>query len=159
MDVYVWSKNWINKINISYYFLINIISHDLSFNIFMKHQGRCITFSSIRTAGYFIHKAFSTIKKFLQNCVMCRKLRLPLAKKRMSDLPEDRLHCSPLFAYVGLDVFGPFEVSDVINTRWTHAAKKSWAVAFTCLNSRATHREPLHSLDVNRMKNALRTAP
>ena len=43
-----------------------------------KHQRRCKTLSAIRTAGYFIHKASSTIKKFLQNCVICRKLRLPL---------------------------------------------------------------------------------
>ena len=74
----------------------------------------------------------------------------------MSDLPEDRLHCSSPFAYVGLDVFGPYEVFDGINTRRTHAAKKSWAVIFTCLNSRATHIEPLPILDVNSIKNALR---
>ena len=121
-----------------------------------KHQGRRITLSAIRTARYFIHKASSTIKKFLQNCVICRKLRLPLGEQRMSDFSECRLHCSPPFAYVGLDVFGPYEVSDGINTRRTHAAKKCWAVIFTCLNFRVTHIEPLPTLDVNSMKNALR---
>ena len=74
----------------------------------------------------------------------------------MSDLPADRLHCSPTFANVGSDVFGPYEVLDGINSRRTHAAKKSWAVIFTCLNSHVTHIEPLPSLDVNSMKNALR---
>ena len=121
-----------------------------------KHQGRVITLSAIREAGYYIYRASSTIKKFLRDCVTCRKLRLPLGEQRMSDLPSDRLQCSPPFSYTGVDVYGPYEVSDGIVTRRTQSKKKCWAVLFTCMNSRATHIEPLPTLDINSMKNALR---
>ena len=54
-----------------------------------RHQGRCtcITVSAIRDAGFFIHCASSTIRKFISNCVICKKLCRPLESQRMNDLP------------------------------------------------------------------------
>jgi len=122
----------------------------------VKHQGRVITLSAIREAGFYIPKASSTVRKIVRECVECRRLRLPLAVQKMSDLPKDRLQCAPPFTYTGMDVFGPYIVSDGVNTRRTNSNKKCWALIFTCLNSRATHIEPLPFLDTSTLKNAIR---
>jgi len=121
-----------------------------------RHQGRSITLSALRQAGYFIPKASSTVRKLVNSCVTCRKLRAPMGEQRMADLPADRLECAPPFSNVGIDVFGPYEVSDGCTTRRYSSLKKCWALIFTCLNSRATHIEPLPHLDISSMKNALR---
>lgn len=121
-----------------------------------KHQGRCITMSSIRNAGYFIHKGSSIIRKLIRNCVLCKKQRLPLGHQRMADLPPDRLEPVPPFTNTGMDVLGPYEITDGLCTRRTKSMKKIWAVIFTCLDSRAIHLEPLPFLDTTSMKNAMR---
>ena len=124
----------------------------------VKHQGRHITLSVIRKAGYFIHKASSSIRSVISNCVVCKKLRLPLTEQRMNDLPRDRLDVSPKFSNTGMDVFGPYLVSDGTTTRRSKENKKCWVLILTCLtlNSRATHIEPLPSLDTSCLKNAIR---
>ena len=121
-----------------------------------KHQGRSITLSAIRKAGFFIHRASAVIRSFISKCVNCRKLRLPLSEQRMSDLPADRLESVPPFTNSGVDIFGPYSVVDGATTRRSCSTKKCWAVIFTCLVSRATHIEPLPSLDTSSMINALR---
>ena len=74
----------------------------------------------------------------------------------MSDLPYDRLQVSAPFTFTGMDVFGPFLVTDGKTTRKNASSKKTWAIVFTCLVSRAVHIEPLPSLDISCFKNALR---
>ena len=122
----------------------------------VKHQGRSVTLSSLRENGIFINKASSTIRKIIRDCVICKKLRLSLNNQKMSDLPRDRLECAPPFTSCGMDVFGPFHVSEGKQTRRSTSTKKVWAVIFTCMSSRATHLEPLPFLDTSSMKNAIR---
>ena len=120
-----------------------------------NHQGRHITHSAVRSAGYFIEKGSSIIKKFINSCVMCRKLRFSCAKQLMADLPSDRVEATPPFLRTGLDVMGPWVVSDGLSTRHHNRQKKFWAVLFTCLASRAVHIELIPSMDTSSMKNAL----
>ena len=40
-----------------------------------RHQGRTITLSCIRHAGYFIQNGSSVIKKYIRSCITCKKLR------------------------------------------------------------------------------------
>lgn len=122
----------------------------------VRHQGRSITLSALRLSGYFIPKASLTLRRIIKSCVMCRKLRAPLEHQRMADLPQDRLESVPPFTNVGIDVFGPYSISDGANTRRNSANKKCWALLLVCLNSRAVHIEPLPHLDISSMKNALR---
>ena len=51
----------------------------------------------------------------------------------MGDLPEDRVTPSPPFSYVGVDVFGPWEII-TRKTRGGVVNSKRWAVLFTCLS-------------------------
>ena len=121
-----------------------------------RHQGRHLTLGAIRSAGYHIEKSSKAIKNFIGNCVVCRKLRIPLLQQKMADLPAERLQQSPPFTYTALDVFGHFLVHDgTVATRRTKCTKKLWALLLTCMVSRAVHIEPLPSLDTSSMRNAL----
>ncbi|XP_032426233.1 uncharacterized protein LOC116724575 [Xiphophorus hellerii] len=73
----------------------------------------------------------------------------------MADLPADRLSMDPPFTYIGLDVFGPWNVV-ARRTRGGLAHSKRWAVIFTCMAVRAVHIEVIESLDTSCFINALR---
>ncbi|XP_035984676.1 uncharacterized protein LOC118558276 [Fundulus heteroclitus] len=85
----------------------------------------------------------------------CRRLRAPLSIQKMANLPADRLSTDPPFSSVGLDVFGPWNVSSR-RTRGGFAQSKRWAVIFTCMSIRAVHIEVIESLDTSSFINALR---
>ena len=73
----------------------------------------------------------------------------------MADLPVERLTPAPPFTFVGLDVFGPWQVI-TRKTRGGTANSKRWAVIFTCLTVRAIHIELVESMDTSSFINALR---
>ena len=122
----------------------------------VRHQGRYITAGSVRQAGFHIFKGPATIKKMINNCVVCRKMRGSSRHQRMADLPPSRLEESPPFTHVGLDLFGPYLVHDGISTRRTKASKKVWVLLVTCLVSRAIHVEVLPYLDTHSLQLGLR---
>jgi len=132
---------------------ILLIKH---FHESVHHQGRFITTGAIRQAGYYILNGTSAVKKFINSCVTCRKLRAKTMEQKMSDLPADRLHENPPFTYSGMDVCGPFHLSEGIGTRGRKSSIKVWAILFICLVSTAVHVEVLPSLDISHFKNSLR---
>jgi hypothetical protein len=74
----------------------------------------------------------------------------------MADLPSDRMVQEAPFTNTGLDVFGPWKVSEGRATRRVVGHTKCWALVLTCLSSRAVHVEILPNMDTNSFKNALR---
>ena len=84
-----------------------------------KHQGPHISVGSIIQAGYFIENGRQLIRKFIKDCVICRKLRAPCEHQIMADLPFDSLEATPPF-----DIFGPFFIYDGIRRRSNKATKK-----------------------------------
>lgn len=77
----------------------------------VKHQGRHITEGRIRLSGYWIVGGKRLVTSIIFNCVTCRRLRKCLDHQKMSDLPEERvLPGYPPFSFVGVDVFGPWEI-------------------------------------------------
>ena len=74
----------------------------------------------------------------------------------MSNLPPCRVEEVPPFYHSGIDVFGPFVVSDRKATRGTRGTIKVWGLLITCMISRAIHVEPLNGLDTSSLKNSLR---
>lgn len=73
----------------------------------------------------------------------------------MANLLTERLSTDPPFAFVGLDVFGPWQVT-ARRTRGGEADCKRWAVLFTCTSVRAVHIEVMESMDASSFINALR---
>ena len=59
------------------------------------------------------------------------------------------------FNFVGVDVFGPFMVSEGATTRRRASSVKIFVLLVTCLASRAIHLEPLAGMDTSSMINAL----
>jgi hypothetical protein len=120
-----------------------------------KHQGRHFTRGRIRAAGYWTIGEKRLVNRVIHECVSCRKLRGKLAYQNMADLPSERLTPAPPFTYVGLDVFGPWQVV-TRRTRGGVAKNKRWAVIFTCLTVRAVHIEIIEAMDTSSFLNALR---
>lgn len=76
----------------------------------VKHQGRHFTEGALRAAGYWIIGGKRLISSVLHKCVICRQLRRKTEVQLMANLPPERLQVSPPFTYVGVDVFGPWQV-------------------------------------------------
>ena len=121
-----------------------------------QHQGRHITSSAIRAAGFYLERERHAVRHFLGKCTMCRKLRGAPENQLMANLPMDRTEPTPPFTNTGLDVFGHWFVREGLSTRRNASLRKVWAVLFTCLSSRAVHIEVLASMDTPTFINALR---
>ena len=121
-----------------------------------NHQGRTITLAAVRSAGYFIDGCRKLVSSIIKTCVICQKLRGKPVTPKMADLPLDRLEETPPFTNSGVDMFGPFIITDGANTRRNAATKKVWGLLFICMTTRAVHIESVPGLDVNSFRNALR---
>ena len=73
----------------------------------VEHQGRGMTYNSIRSSGFWIIGGGSAVSSHISKCVKCRKFRGAPQEQKMADLPEDRLKPAPPFTYSGVDYFGP----------------------------------------------------
>ena len=119
------------------------------------HQGRKITEGEIRSNGFWIIGTKRLISTLIRTCVLCRKLRGKVEVQKMADLPEDRLTPGPPFSAVGVDTFGPWNVT-IRRTRGGAAQSKRWAIIFTCLTIRAVHIELIEEMSSSSFINALR---
>ena len=115
-----------------------------------------ITHSSLRTDGFYIPGARRMIESFIHSCGTCRRLRGQPVAPKMADLPLERLHETPVFTYVALDIWGPYFVTEGASTRRNSANKKHWGLVFICQVTRAVHVESLCSMDTSAVVNALR---
>ena len=108
-----------------------------------SHQGKGMTLNAIRSNGFWVVSGSSTVVSAISSYVKCQKLRGAVQEQRMSDLPEDRLESTPPFTYCAVDYFGPFIVKD------GRKELKRYGVLFTCMASRAMHRETANSLETD----------
>ena len=120
------------------------------------HQGRMLTHSALRSNGFYIPGARRLIESYISTCGTCRRLRGEPVTPKMADLPLERLHETPAFCYVSLDLWGPYHVTEGQTTRKNSSTKKMWGVVFVCQTTRAVHVESVMSLDTTAMVNALR---
>ena len=116
----------------------------------VHHQGRGITLNHVRSSGFWIIGARRIVSSVIHKCVMCRRLRGPVSVQKMADLPADRTVDAPPFTYVGVDLFGPFQVKE------RRSIIKRYGVIFTCMASRAIHLEVANDLTTDSFINALR---
>ena len=120
-----------------------------------QHQGRVFTHGLVRRSGFWIIGGKRLINSILEKCIKCKKLRGKGQIQKMADLPMDRVSPVPPFSYVGLDVFGPWQIC-ARRTRGGLAHSKRWAVLFVCMSTRAIHIEVIESMDTSSFINALR---
>lgn len=77
----------------------------------VKHHGRHFTEGVIPARGLWIIEAKRCISSVIHRCVSCQKLLERREEQQMADLPAEHLQTEPHFSFVGLDVFGPWEVT------------------------------------------------
>ena len=123
------------------------------FHELVQHQGRHITEGAIRAGGFWLMGGKQTVSRVIHQCVICRRVRGKTITQKMGDLPPDRIQPSPPFTYVGVDVFGPWQVS-ARQTRGGSSSSKRWAVLFACLVSRAIHIEIIEELSTSSFINS-----
>ncbi|XP_041458034.1 uncharacterized protein LOC121410188 [Lytechinus variegatus] len=116
----------------------------------VNHMGRGSTHNQLRQAGYWVIGGSSAVSAIITKCVTCKRLRGPLEKQKMADLPTDRLEQAPPFSYCAVDYFGPFSITEKRST------VKRYVALFTCMASRAVHLESANSLDTSSFINCLR---
>ena len=95
--VLITSHHPIAKIIIQYY-------------VKLKHQGRRLASTAIRSADYLSQKCSELMKTIIKGCFICNRLHAPLTDQYMSDLPKHRISHSPPFTYAGIDLCGISEI-------------------------------------------------
>ncbi|XP_072384382.1 uncharacterized protein [Diabrotica undecimpunctata] len=117
------------------------------------HSGPQNTLSQIRLK-YWPLNGLREVKKVTHQCMVCFKFRAKPATQIMADLPKERLNSSRVFAHVGLDFGGPFQIK-VSNLRKAPLLK-SYIALFVCLSTRAVHIEVVSGLSTETFLLALK---
>lgn len=100
-----------------------------------NHEGVAATLLRTRRKAWVV-QGRRTVKKVIDECIICKKRRARLCRQVMSDLPRERTSRANPFEHTTLDLFGPFEVKDAVKQR---VKKKVWGVMYCCMASRAVH--------------------
>ena len=120
------------------------------------HSGRDLTLNLLRES-YWIINAKSLIRKVLNDCMYCKRLRIHPNSPFMSDLPPERLSSFlPPFYFTGVDYFGPLTIKLNRKTRGTSGTAKRYGALFTCMTTRAVHLELAGDLSTDSFILALR---
>ncbi|KFD48888.1 hypothetical protein M514_10251 [Trichuris suis] len=102
-------------------------------------------------AQFWILGGRRSVRRVIDRCLYCRRMNATPLQPIMAPFPKERLRCSaPAFVNVGIDCFGP---SQVIVKR---SLVKRYGCMFSCLVSRVSHLEVLHSMDAHSFMMALR---
>ncbi|XP_075162850.1 uncharacterized protein LOC142235483 [Haematobia irritans] len=100
------------------------------------HHGNNSTVINEIRQRYWVPALRSAVNKVTSKCTKCKIRKAAPQQPIMGQLPVDRVtpNIRP-FSYVGLDYFGPLDVTI------RRQREKRWAALFTCLTIRAVHLE------------------
>nr|XP_037875890.1 uncharacterized protein LOC119630457 [Bombyx mori] len=116
----------------------------------MHHAGTEATIAECRQS-YWVLRLRPVTRSVIHNCLPCRIRKDTPPRPATGDHPPSRLaHHRRPFTYVGLDYFGPYQVTTGRSTQ------KHYVAIFTCLTTRAVHLEPAESLSTDSAVIALR---
>ena len=80
----------------------------------IDHLVVATTICKIRSR-FWVTQLTKMVNSIRMKCVTCRKSDKKLTQQRMSQLPDHRLKPSPAFYNTFVDLFGPFQISGVVN--------------------------------------------
>ena len=99
---------------------------------------------------YWVSNYFSTVKKVLKNCIVCRTLNEPAIKLNQNEYRDFRLNPNQKpFSDIYIDNAGPFMV-ELCGTR-----TKVWLLLITCLFTRAINIKICRSANVDEFMKAM----
>ena len=97
-------------------------------------HGGCYTLLSHLRKKFWIESFFSTVKKVLKDCIICRRFNSRTVKLNQNKYRDFRANPPKVpFKYVFIDYFGPFTV------KYNKNRQKVWILIFTCLWSRSVN--------------------
>ena len=115
----------------------------------LGHGGASMTLNQLLQC-YWILRSTAVVCRVLNSCMHCRQRYEKPGAQKMADLPPSCLQIyTYLFAYCGVDYFGP-----LLMKQWRSQVKK-YGCLFTCLTSRAIHIEVAMDLTTDAFINAL----
>ncbi len=117
------------------------------------HAGRRFLESYLAAQYWLIGGRTNLIKKVCAKCVICCRFRKETSKQLMGQLPVTRLSVSFPFAYVGVDLAGPFQGKCVGHR--SLIKHKIYLAIFICLSTRAVHLELVSDLSTARFLESL----
>ncbi|GAB0099939.1 uncharacterized protein DMENIID0001_161440 [Sergentomyia squamirostris] len=109
----------------------------------MLHAGTQLTLNQVNTE-YWIIKAKSIVKKIINRCMYCAKLKTQTFNQLMGSLPEPRITIAPPFSRSGIDYAGPIITRR--NKGRGNINEKSYIAVFVCLVTKAMHLEAVTDL-------------
>jgi hypothetical protein len=124
---------------------------------FLLHLHRINAHAGPETCLYILRQRYwliggrREVKRVLRHCD-CYKLRAKPFVAKMAPLPIERLTPIETFINVGLDTFGPFEPTLLIDK--SEHKLKTYAIIFTCLVTRAVHIELVYDMSTLEFLNA-----
>ena len=94
--------------------MVSVMIRDLH----LEHNHEGVEYvRSVIQQKFWILGLRNALRSIKSNCVYCRKLRAQIKFPLMADLPAERLdYQSYPFTHVGMDYFGPFEVTEIHET-------------------------------------------
>ena len=116
------------------------------------HAGVDTTIVKVR-ARLWIPKIRRLVKDIKNKCVICRYLAKCYMEQEMGPLPEERVRPSRAFHHSAIDLFGPFNVKDMVKKR---TCMKAYGVIFNCLYSRAVYLDLVEGYDTRSFMLALK---
>jgi len=128
--------------------LTDLIIRDQHLNNF--HIGPQLLLTTLREIYWIIH-ARSAIRRILNKCVLCFRMRPRSAVQQMADLPAVRVVPSRAFTHTGVDYAGPFNIKISRNK-----SGKAYLCLFICMATKAVHLELVSDLSTDAFLNALK---
>lgn len=118
----------------------------------VTHSGTFGTVSKSRVFFWIPH-ATKLARKIIRSCTKCRLLDAERLSQLMAPIPSFRTRASPPWYFTMVDLFGPIKVRGFVKRR---TLRKTWAVIFTCLYTRAVWAYLAESYDTNSFLNVIR---
>lgn len=88
---------------------------------------------------YWILKAKSMIKKYINKCLICAKLKAKTMVQQMGNLPRARVNPSRAFLHSGIDFCGPYQT--LMSKGRGNKTIKTYVAIFICMSTKAIHIE------------------
>lgn len=104
----------------------------------LLHAGPKMTLASL-CLNYWIINSNREVKKIINRCVVCFKLRCKAASQLMGSLPKERITEARVFSNVGIDFCGPFQIKQSRIRK--SIISKGYVLIFVCFSTKAIHME------------------
>lgn len=116
------------------------------------HGGNQLTLTHLRHK-FWIMNSRNSVRFVLHRCKECFKHKPIVSNQLMGDLPAHRVNPSQVFASVGVDFAGPFQMTPSRGRGIT--STKGYVAVFICLSVKAIHLEAVSDLSSEAFRAAL----